>query len=604
MKGKPAWQDSIQDTQEARDTYKIADEYQTMFSRAFLKMTRDLITPEIERDFKAAWKSDSVSKIMDTIPYFTVGEMDEVEAWKKYTDGLSKAYLTIIQAAGDDSTRIMNKDFKTNFEFNITDTEKEAEVQKSMADVRAAAEGMTVGVNPRVAEWTRDRGLELVKQSITKQQKRVVSDIIQNALEKGGRPTNALKDIKANIGLTERDYKATLKRKQMHLDAGLSPEKAEELTDKYRDKLLGARAERIARTETIQAQAQGRKEAWINAQNAGELPKVKRRWISAPPSPNPNRPCEICLDLDGKEATLDGTYDSLEGPIDGPTAHPSCLPAESIVLASGISATSERAYAGDVITITTALGHKLTCTPNHPILGPGGWLSANSFKVGDQIVSSSGSDWISSFINRDYDDRPSSIHEKTKAFGKSGQMSSIPVPTTTEDFHGDGIQSEIAIIRTYGKLWNHMNAPFSEQIKKELFIRGAKLPSTLNRRSTFAELLKSRLSSLCCQICRPRIFSMLFGRSLSHHESVGVQGISDVDIPIVKDSSDLRSGDSKGFSDRILGLSGCVTLDNVVSVDVQRFSGHVFNLQTEFSWYISQGLISHNCRCSEILVKA
>lgn len=416
LKGRPQWQDTVPDTKQARDTYAIAAKHESAFARAFLSVVRSLITPEIERDFKEAWKTGSPTAIINSIPYFE--EDPDAETWEKFTDQLSAAYLTVIQEAGAAATRDLNKQFKTDMTFYALPPESETEeivekqhykkypeqrkavntvnnairdgrlerrpceicgkasveahhddyskplevrwfcrkhhlkhhvdkrvaakkklekqiglkpralvfseeVQKSMADVRTAARGMTVDVNPYSIQWVNEHGLELVTQTITVQQKTVVTDIIIRAMEMGLRPTDALDSIKENIGLTNRDFWATIKRKQLHLDAGLSNERAEALTSKYREKLLTARANMIARTETVKAQAQGRQDAWKVAQDSGNLPEVQRRWITAPPSPDPNRPCEICLDLDGTVAKLGEPYESIVGPVMGPgDTHP------------------------------------------------------------------------------------------------------------------------------------------------------------------------------------------------------------------------------------------------------------------------------------------
>lgn len=330
LRGRPAWQDTVPKEREARDAYSIAARYESTFARAFLSVVRSLITPEIERDFRKAWKSGSPAAMVNSIPYFE--ENPDAKVWQDFTDRLSVAYLTVIQAAGDAATRDLNKQLKTDLKFTALPPEPETEevVEKSMEDVRAAARGMTVDVNPYSLRWVEEHGLELVTQSITGQQKKIITSIIEQAMAAGRRPTDILAEIKANIGLTERDYGATLKRKQLHLDAGLSPERAEVLTSKYREKLLTGRAKMIARTETIKAQAQGRLDAWKVAQESGDLPAVQRRWIAAPPSPNPYRPCEICTGLDNTTAKLDESYESIAGPIMAPPAHVACRCSESL----------------------------------------------------------------------------------------------------------------------------------------------------------------------------------------------------------------------------------------------------------------------------------
>jgi hypothetical protein len=330
-KAKPKWQDQDPGTPEGRDAYAIAAKYEQTFAKAFLAAIREQITPEIERDFKKAWQTGSPSAVINSIPFFE--ENPDADVWEDFTEKLAVAYATVIQAAGDEATKDLNKQFDTDLTFYALPPEDQAEgieIAKSMDDVRRAAAGMTVDVNPYSIKWIEDHGLELVTQGISPQQKDVVTSIIQSTMEVGGRPTAALDQIKANIGLTARDFNAANKRMALHLDSGLSVGQATELTDKYRDQLLKNRAQLIARTETIAAQAQGRKDAWLVAEEGGHLPEVIRRWLAPPPGPNPNAPCEICLDLDGTTAKLKEPYESMAGPVDGPPAHPACRCTETL----------------------------------------------------------------------------------------------------------------------------------------------------------------------------------------------------------------------------------------------------------------------------------
>jgi hypothetical protein len=47
-------------------------------------------------------------------------------------------------------------------------------------------------------------------------------------------------------------------------------------------------------------------------------------------------------------------------------------------------------------------------------------------------------------------------------------------------------------------------------------------------------------------------------------------------------------------------IPGNIFVDNVVSVDRQFFSGHVYNLETEDGFYFADGILCHNCRCTAI----
>jgi hypothetical protein len=231
---------------------------------------------------------------------------------EKFSEMLMEDYSAVIQAAGDESTKDLNEQFKVDMKFTIEKAER------------------IVPVNPYSIEWMQERATGLITQGITKPQREVVRDVLESSFEQGLRAEETYNTIRANIGLTARDNKAVQRRLMLHLDSGIPENKAEILTEKYKDKLLKVRAQRIARTETIAAQSEGRKASWRIAQESGVLPKVQRIWLTPPPSPNPNSPCPICLDLDGKTAPVNGAYESIEGEIVGPPAHPDCRCTETI----------------------------------------------------------------------------------------------------------------------------------------------------------------------------------------------------------------------------------------------------------------------------------
>ena len=82
-----------------------------------------------------------------------------------------------------------------------------------------------------------------------------------------------------------------------------------------------ARAEKIARTETIRAANKGQQEAWDQAAEAGLLTgKEKQVWIATPD----DKTCPICEGLDGTEAAMGEEFEGEEDSYDGPPAHPNC----------------------------------------------------------------------------------------------------------------------------------------------------------------------------------------------------------------------------------------------------------------------------------------
>lgn len=149
--------------------------------------------------------------------------------------------------------------------------------------------------------------------------------------------------------------------------------------------------------------------------------------------------------------------------------HPHCLPAGMVVCPCGdtLGATS-RDYCGDLVTIETAGKYKLTCTPNHPVLTRDGWVPANALHVGSYVVSSGRRN--GRFVGLHDIQEPALIEEVVGAFRKTQGVISVPVPVSTEDFHGDGIGSKIAVVSTDGFLRDSLNFDVPEILSQVDFI--------------------------------------------------------------------------------------------------------------------------------------
>lgn len=168
--------------------------------------------------------------------------------------------------------------------------------------------------------WVKQRSAALVR-DITHTQRTVLREVILENFKAGKRPKFIVDDIRAVVGLLPRELNAVENRRQLHLDAGVSENEARRLSDIYSDELLDLRADRIAITETVAAEAQGRREAWEFAQEEGLIsPTTTRVWVASDDA------CPDCEAMDGEEADIDGTY---EGGIEIP-AHVSCRCSESL----------------------------------------------------------------------------------------------------------------------------------------------------------------------------------------------------------------------------------------------------------------------------------
>lgn len=118
------------------------------------------------------------------------------------------------------------------------------------------------------------------------------------------------------------------------IEAGeLTPEFINDMEALYAQRLIAARAETIARTESLGAANWGAQESWRQAVREGDLPTdVKQFWIVTPD----DRLCAICSEIPGMNPDgvgLDEAFATPEGSVDGPPApHPNCRCSIGLVL--------------------------------------------------------------------------------------------------------------------------------------------------------------------------------------------------------------------------------------------------------------------------------
>ena len=409
-----------------------------------------------------------------------------------------------------------------------------------------------------------------------------------------------------------------------------------------------SRAERIAVTEAENAYEEGN---WIVAQDlaSGGI-QLEKKWDTAPELSKTGT-CDICQ-ANADEGWIPADQPHASGD-EKPLAHVNCLPGSEYVIADGIQAAMQRFYNGEIVVIQTTRGNELACTPNHPILTPGGWVAAGLLNVGSDVISADVSEFsFSPFIPHNQK-TPTPIHEVVKAFRRSGHVGFTEVPVSTPDFHGDGRGSQVAIVWAYRHLRNQPNTARGQLLCKfnftltgirDAFLAGNRLLTSFFHRSlTSARRIMGSLSKA----------PVFFRRSLGMLQTVcigytpnGYIGLDEtltdkITTDPVKSAKFYGGFAGKVESDDFFHLQGypvgvdlgCVAIpsnasldqaipdcsltdtklsgeiplipaskvftDKVITVERRNFSGHVFNLQTEKGYYIAEGIITHNCHCDE-----
>jgi HK97 family phage portal protein len=184
-------------------------------------------------------------------------------------------------------------------------------------------------------KW-RDRIESRVKQEVKRLDKEA-RDVVRSEILKvvnGDALAVDAKSIVGHIGLSARQ-EATVERQRQRLLAERSAKaKGRAISnaelnaiqkdlDHLRVKLLSERASTIAEFETRMAEGLGQQAAWERMLADGTLPGGRRHWRRLWVAADDERTCGVCMDLDGTETTLDGTFGE-EDFYAPPEPHPNC----------------------------------------------------------------------------------------------------------------------------------------------------------------------------------------------------------------------------------------------------------------------------------------
>lgn len=403
---------------------------------------------------------------------------------------------------------------------------------------------------------------------------------------------------------------------------------------------LASYAEMSVRTGAGQAVRQGRLDRFVA--NDKDLVII---------SDSPEE-CEICMRHEGKIYSISGQsqeYPPLSGAITDGLFHTNCVIGETLVTGPRPLATFSREYHGQVIVIRTASEIEITLTPNHPVLTPKGWVAVRMLQEGNQVIRYLGTQGALKGSS-DYVDVPSQIKEIEQTFRITGGMLTAEMPTSAEDFHGDGEGSEVYIVLTDGLLGDNLDAETCKPVIKEFFrgvgAREAGLPTD----GALAQFVPVGFSAGSSDMrVSGKGFDFIGGHALNpairrftstdsipflpdpvtHGTLVDPERISDVILPLTSEVAtdnfrnkdrflsrldelarflvrahdtslveagiDGRTGDSVESGDIGNALTLQITADTIISVNRRVFRGHVYNLQTVTGWFACNSIITHNC---------
>lgn len=365
---------------------------------------------------------------------------------------------------------------------------------------------------------------------------------------------------------------------------------------------------RYARTAMTAAQNAGRIEVMHESQEMGI--KVKKTWIST--LDERTRPAHQMLD--GQTEDIDQPFSSILGPImypGDPSADDAnvwnCFVGDTKIASdSPIVRSYQHDYSGNLITVKTARGIEFTCTPNHPILTPSGWIGANRLHDGDNLVIASIGESDSLRVDPDVDHVfpcMDAFHELFKEF--SGKRTT----GLRVNFHGDIPASDVEIVSEERLLRKHGNPVAGQGFDKLLFKDTGSLVSA---KSHFMACLgRVNVSTLGFMrgLCKPLPFLL---RRMLHAVIHGFRAVAGRNSSVLQPQNDSVSRDFQFLSECLDRFPGHILTDKVISINVSSVSHiPVYNLQTDNHYYFVNPIldqsqkecnyifvISHNCRCT------
>lgn len=172
--------------------------------------------------------------------------------------------------------------------------------------------------NPAAVLWAQQHTGELIKQ-INDTSKQGIRQILTDAQAYGGHPYETARQIRQFIGLTDRQMKGVLNRQRELDEEGRPQAQVDRMIDAEIRRRIRARANTIARTETIAVSAAGQQLHWEDQLNKGYLDKdnMVKAWIVTPD----DRLCPICAAMQDEKTGIDQPF--LFGG-KAPPRHPNC----------------------------------------------------------------------------------------------------------------------------------------------------------------------------------------------------------------------------------------------------------------------------------------
>lgn len=273
---------------------------------------------------------------------------------------------------------------------------------------------------------------------------------------------------------------------------------------------------------------------------------------------------------------------------------------------SEIQKSYKHKYLGEVVTINTSSGINFTCTPNHPILTPRGWVAAALLNEGDDLLVTSGADGAIFRGNGNVNHVHTTMQTLHKTLADFGGI--VQAPVGNFNFHGDIPASDVEVVCKEGELGFNGHARTGNSVNEPLLKNSDAF--CLGKRHFVTRFGRINISPLgfVRRACKAL---PLFGRGVCHTDKHCLGTVAGRDTLLTEYPVNNLPAETIIRSNLLHGLTRSVFVDNVVSVNKSFASCHVYNLQTENGYYFvgnsitdngesynGNMVIAKNCRCT------
>jgi len=341
------------------------------------------------------------------------------------------------------------------------------------------------------------------------------------------------------------------------------------------DGLTRKRALTIARTEVINAHAEGQLDAFelMGVEEVG----LQAEWSTA----GDDRVCARCAAMAGEVMSVKKARGLIP-------LHPNCVVGSTQIISPNPLSIFCGHYTGKIVEIVTAKGRRLSVTENHVLLSERGWVPAKFLAEGDYLFDAAA---IKScvFQDPDNDHGVACIEDVfTTLFESLGEGCKTSTDAAAEDFHGDGksFNSKIDIILSNRHLREQTQTAFFSKPEEFDFMFGD-IPSidteAFDSRGAFSEHLFTVAAAADCFMGFNSVLSVFLRGTFFHHQPIGG------DLPAALDAGHIQSvlhnipTDAKLLTELVDRNPGLIKLDEII----QRF-------RTEFDSGFGSGLTARS----------